>query len=982
MDSKPTREDRLLDGLLDRLLDLPQSQREAQLQRLTESRPQLAARLRRMLDLAEQDFANLSPAGALQGDLLEDWLHEQVTQLNPGDEFCGFHIESLVGSGGMSNVYKARRDYDAFTTTVALKLIHRDAAGAVSNEFLRHEQRALARLEHPGIARFIDAGVGPNGELYLAMEFVDGVAMLDFADGARLGLRDRAKLLIELCRALEHAHARQLVHGDVKSANVLVDGEGRVRLVDFGISSDTGTGTNGEIRAYTPDCAAPEQLAGSGITTATDVFQVGSLAYRLLAGVSRLRRGPIIEQSRILPMPPSLAVAALETNDAAAVSGARGFVRSKQLVKALGGDLDAIVLRCLQPEPELRYSSIAEMREDLELWLRGRCVRTREAGLGLRFGKFLRRHAAAASVVGVILTIAAIASVLALRQMRNSELERLAEAGRAIQVERFLSETFRAASPYLRADSKDPLATIAAVGAGLLNEDQALDPRSRARLGLSLAQLQLARGNHAQASTILRTVGSGLKDEEAGVSALRAELLEAHAQAETDADRLNQAIAAQRSAIMQWQDAQADPHTLALARAHLGDMLRRSGSMNEAGVEFSAAMPVVLADFSATNLEQIRVLDRYVRYLGLTGRLDDMRNLKAIVVERVGPGVDRGLADAELSAILAEIDSSLTDPYVAAGHFEQAANKFETLLGDAHPRVARAMVDACVSLMESGQMSKAKAACQRGLEIYDRGESASSVNSAIARFNLASIAYNSGQLRQALELARTAAEQSEHHQQSYLQMHTGLLLGRIAIAQGRLEQALAHLDASRSLSPPNEATLLEIGLQSAFALIEIGRLDEAAAALDSIAPLLEQQLPADRARNRTWTELARLRLAVARGEASSAAAFIDGVLTGYSDSPGHNDLELGWILGELAKCALMAGDNNQALQLASRALALSNAESNGVYWANAHAISRAAGAPASLTDDALARDILRHHAVDTSLARSFLASAPSPSQNP
>jgi serine/threonine-protein kinase len=981
MKTESTREDRLLDGLLDRLLDLPGAQRESHIQRLSATRPQLALRLRRLLALAEQDAPGLSPAGAMQGGLLEDWLDEQLAALAPGDEFCGFHIEALVGSGGMSNVYRARRDYDGFATTVALKLIHRGSAGAMPNEILRHEQRALARLEHPGIARFIDAGVGPEGDLYLAMEFVDGTAMLDYADGAKLGLRDRATLLIALCRALEHAHARRLVHGDVKSANVLVDAEQRVRLVDFGISSDAGMDANGQVRAFTPECAAPEQLAGTGITTATDVFQVGCLAYRLFAGISRLQSVRPDDQSPGVPMPPSMMLATLPADVAAALAAARGFARSGNLGKALAGDLDAIILRCLHTDPDRRYPSIAEIREDLELWLQDRCVRARPARARVRMGKFLRRNARSASVVGVVLLLSAIASAIALSRMRQAELERLAEAERAIRVERFLSETFRAASPYLRADSKDPLATIAALGAGLLGEDQALDARSRARLGLSLAQLQLARGNHVQASELLQAVESALHDDTSGVPALRAELLAARASAETEADRLDQAIAAQRDSIAQWQGADASPMMLALQRGHLGDMLRRSGQLDQAEVEFAAAMPVILADFSVTDLEQIRVLDRYVRFLGVSGRLEDLRVLQGRIAERIGTRESRGLADAELSAIQAEIDSALTDPALAATRFVQTANKFEALLGDAHPRVARAMVDACVSRLESGQMAEARALCQRGLDIYERG-SADSVNSAIARFNLASIAYNSGQLRQADQLALQTADLSERHQQPYLQAHTQLLLGRIAIAQGRLDQALLRLGESRRTAPMNEATSLEIGQQSAFALIESGRLEEAAAELESIAPLLEHLLPADRARNRTWTQLAHVRLAVARGEVESVSEALESVLTSYSESPGRSDLELGWILGELAACALNAGDLSKALQLSTRALGITTSESSGVYWANARAISRAAGAPASEAEDALARDILRHHAVETQLARTFLASVPKPAGNP
>lgn len=973
MNASSARDERLLDRLLETLLDLPQAERVRRIGNLAEKQPQLAARLTRLLALAEQDATTLPPAGALHPGLLGDLLGDGAPMLEAGEDFCGFRIEALIGRGGMSEVYRASRAYDGFTATVALKLIHRDAGREIRAETLRHEQRALARLEHPGIARFIDAGVGPQGDLWLAMEHVDGEPILVHADRLRLDLRARTRLLVDLCRALEHAHARRLVHGDVKSANVLVDAEQRLRLVDFGISSDASSGANGGVRAFTPECAPPEQLAGRGITTATDVFQVGALAYRLLGGRSRLGAGAAAAAVDAAPVAPSIALAALAGEEADALAQARSLPRAAVLRRALAGDLDAVVLHCLQPDPEQRYVGCAELREDLEAWLATRRVRARRGGAGLRIGKFLRRHAWAATAVALAAVAALVASGFALYRMREAQLERLAEAERAIQVERFLSETFRAASPYLRDDSSDPLSTIAALGDDLLRDAAGLDPRTRARLGLSLAQLHLARGEHATARAMLEAADALAGD----APALRGDLLSARAASEADADDTEAAIESQREAIRLLQSARVPPLQLALAQGQLGDLLRRAGLHDEAGAAFAAAMPTVLADFAGADIDRVRVVDRYVRYLSQSGKLDGLRELRAQVAPRVAREGAHGLVDAELGSVLAEIDSLLSGPAAAAPAFELAAQRFEALLGGSHPRVARALTDACVSRLESGEMAPARDLCLRGLAIYRGSSGADSANAAVATSNLAVIAYDSGLLPEADRHSERSSEVFDRLGQPNMQVHGRLLGARIAIARGRYTQALGELDRAAALHAAtmadNDVFAIEIAQQRAFALLGLGRPDEAAAALDAVAPALERILPADRARNRAWTSVARAQVAGARGDVAALDRLAESALADYRATPGKNELELGWLFAELALAARAAGQDATTITLADGALERMTPEASGAHWAQAWATRRLSGGAADAALDARARDLLVTQQVDTSTARAFLA---------
>jgi hypothetical protein len=376
----------------------------------------------------------------------------------------------------------------------------------------------------------------------------------------------------------------------------------------------------------------------------------------------------------------------------------------------------------------------------------------------------------------------------------------------------------------------------------------------------------------------------------------------------------------------------------------------------------------------------VRAVDRYVRHLTQDGDLEGLRDLRAQVAARAERDDASGLADAELGSALAEIDSSLGGPAAAAPAFELAARRFEALLGGSHPRVARALTDACVSRLESGDMARARELCLRGLSIYRESTGADSANAAVAASNLAVIAYNSGALPEADRHSERSSEVFERLGQPYMQVHGRLLRARIAIAHGRYGQAMRELERATVLRAAaladNDALAIEIAQQRAFALIGLGQLDEAAAALDSVAPAIERILPADRARNRVWANVARAQLAGARGDVASLDRLAESVLADYRATPGSNELELGWIYAELASAARRAGARATALGLSASALERMTPDRNGAHWADAWATRRLAGAAAEVESDARARDLLVSQQVDTPTARAFLALRP------
>jgi serine/threonine-protein kinase len=342
-----------------------------------------------------------------------------------------YRIVRPLGHGGMGDVFLATLEGDGFERSVALKLIRRGLDTERVLERFRQERRILAGLRHPNIAGLLDGGATADGRPFFVMEFVDGEPIDEFCDRTRASVRERLETIEVLCGAVHHAHQNLVVHRDIKPPNVLVDSDGTPTLLDFGIgkalSSDQdadGGVTRVEERALTPDFAAPEILKGDPVTTATDVYGLGVLLYILLAGTLPYPRGgspaeQLTARSRRPPRPGDVAPPG----------------------RKIPGELDAVVLKAMAPEPEERYGSAAALAEDLRRYLEGRPVRARPPGMLYSARKFVARHrAAAVATVGVMVALVGATAYTALQSRRVA-----AERDKALEVRGFLLESFGAA---------------------------------------------------------------------------------------------------------------------------------------------------------------------------------------------------------------------------------------------------------------------------------------------------------------------------------------------------------------------------------------------------------------------------------------------------------------------------------------------------------------------------------------------------------
>jgi serine/threonine-protein kinase len=367
----------------------------------------------------------------------------------------------------------AIREGDDFSRTVALKVIRRGFDTDRVLERFRLERRILAELRHPNIAALVDGGATDDGRPYFVMEFIDGEPIDAYCEREGLGVRERLALVRTVCSAVHHAHQNLVVHRDIKPANVLVTTDGVPKLLDFGIGKvladdgDAAPVTVIEERALTPEYAAPEQLGGGAVTTATDVFGLGALLYRVLTG--RLPwvpeggdRRAISELRRQAPARPSTVA-----------SGAR-----------LPAEVDAIVLKALREDPEERYPGPLALADDLERFLAGRPVLARAPTLGYTLRKFVARNRVPVAAAAVLVVALIGTTGYTWRQSERVAAER----DKALEVRGFLLETFGAAGPD-RATG-DPVTARALLDgqAATVMDQYADDPALRAEMMMVLAE--------------------------------------------------------------------------------------------------------------------------------------------------------------------------------------------------------------------------------------------------------------------------------------------------------------------------------------------------------------------------------------------------------------------------------------------------------------------------------------------------------------
>ncbi len=443
-----------------------------------------------------------------------------IDPLDTGQRLGAYRITDMLGQGGMSVVYRAERADNQFEQTVAVKLLRSVPHPEVLQRF-RTERHILAALDHPNIAQILDGGTTPDGRPYFVMEYVDGRPITEYCNENQLSIEERLDLFSTVVETVQYAHRSLIIHRDLKPSNVLVRDDGAVKLLDFGIAKVLDVGPNESFAApstrtgrhlMTPEYAAPEQVKGEAITTATDVYALGILLYELLAGCRPYaldQHSPYDVVQMVCDTDPARPSTALRANqddapEPEAVADARDSTPSR-LKRHLQGDLDAIVLKALRKDPGARYDTAAVLANDIEAYLDGRPVQAYTGSWTYRLRKFVqRRRTTVASAALILLLLAGYAVTLTVQTNRIR-----AERNKAEAVTAFLVDLFEGSDPLrpMRAPRSDSLTLRNILDRGAKRARTELDgqPAVQAKLMSIIGRVYTNTGHYSRADSLLQT---------------------------------------------------------------------------------------------------------------------------------------------------------------------------------------------------------------------------------------------------------------------------------------------------------------------------------------------------------------------------------------------------------------------------------------------------------------------------------------------
>jgi eukaryotic-like serine/threonine-protein kinase len=514
-----------ISAYLDQALELKEAERAQWLAALAQNDPATAELLSSVLADREQEGFSQFLAGPPPFPLDDI---QNATLI--GRQVGPYVIEAEVGRGGMGSVWRARRADGRFEGEVAIKFVHPAWIGRIGEQRFLTEGNLLGHLNHPNIARLIDAGVLDATQPYLVIEYVEGEPIDAYCDRHKLGVEDRIKLFLSVLAAVAHAHSHLIVHRDIKPANIHVSSDGAVKLLDFGIAKllddEAGSAalTKSSAIALTPQYAAPEQLLGGAITTATDVYALGVVLYVMLVGLHPLARdgrtgADLVRAATIEDRPRASTLAAprgsddARARDAALRAENRGTT-ARQLSRVLAGDLDNILTRALAVSPAERYAGASDLAADLRRFLSHQPVQAHAPGWRYRLTKLLRRRPLESILVAGVLLAIGVGLAATFWQWRIAEIQRRAAIEQRERAERMLARTV-AANDFTTnlltemAQVSHPVRFSDIIERGeKLALDNGGDAGQRAHALLALAFFYLAASDNAKGEELTRRAGA------------------------------------------------------------------------------------------------------------------------------------------------------------------------------------------------------------------------------------------------------------------------------------------------------------------------------------------------------------------------------------------------------------------------------------------------------------------------------------------
>ena len=703
--------------------------------------------------------AMVSRDGADLPDVLEGasaLLHDEAPASMP-EQVGSYRIERELGRGGMGVVYLGVRHADDFEHRVAIKMLPSALYDPQQLGRFKNERQILASLQHPGIARLLDGGTTESGVPYVVMDFVDGERIDDYCDRVHASLEDRLQLFLQVCDAVSHAHRRLVVHRDIKPNNILIDGEGDPKLLDFGIAKLVDPAESDldvtSTRIMTLSYASPEQIEGAPVGTGTDVYALGALLYQLL---TRERPHGSSDTSA-----PELARRILEDDPQ------RPSVRANDA--RLSGDLDTICLKALQREPEHRYATVDALAADVVAHLESRPIEAVAPTAGYRVRKFVRRNRAAslaAAVALVAMVVGASGLVVGLLRAQAAETAALEEAEVARAVTEFLVNSFNQAGADSLLGMRLSAIQVLDRGSERIDQDLAERPAIRVRLKRAMAESYMGLG---QMVTARRLIAESLETLDAD-DPQRPVLLSLKAVT----DRYAENTAESRAAV-------DEAMSLILPQVDTTSAEAFRSTPELSGALMRVLQEAALVNATEADYEEARMwAERAVRLRQLYGDTLSERSSLAVATlgsvhafagrwEEADPLLTQAYGWAQ--QILPQdhpttlnIGSIVATMLVRTGRFDSAMVVFNdllprqiSLLGERHPNVVQTKLNMGTALMDLDEV-RSQDMLEDALEGFRALNGPTSLSTTSPMLNLGLIAQSQGRLRDALGYYQAVAD--------------------------------------------------------------------------------------------------------------------------------------------------------------------------------------------------------------------------------
>jgi serine/threonine protein kinase/Tfp pilus assembly protein PilF len=897
---------RRADALFDAVLDVPTAEQDDYLVAAAGDDTALLEDVRQLLAAhrASGDFLENAarPDGA--AFLRDSWdaaVTPTLSRVGP------FRVVREIGRGGMGAVYLAERDDAQFEQRVALKVVRGLGADASLVRRFREERRILARLEHRHIARLLDGGVTDDGTPWFAMEFIEGERMDRWCDARSLSVDARLCLFEAACEAVQYAHRQLVVHRDLKPSNIMVTAAGELKLLDFGVArllSAEDSEVTQTVFGMTPQYAAPEQVRGQPITTATDIYALGVLLYELLTGKRPYdvsQRSPAEIERIVCDVEPPRPSSTFEGDDAADRARLRATTPDR-LQRRLRGDLDVIVAKAMKKNPAERYPTAAALAEDLRRHLRDQTISARPDSAAYKAAKFVRRHRGGVAVA----TALALGTVLVM--LREYRLRSLAEAETrtARSVEQYLLTVFGSADPFLPQDSSAARATARELldrGTARLDTALATEPQVRSRIRTALGRVYANLGLYDQSSR-----------------------------------QLELALSEQRAV-------NGDRNTAAAATLdELGLLRDRQGRIDEADSLLSMALDrhrnVSGGRDSATaaTLEHLSEVRRERNEFPSAEAL--IR--EALSIRRALQG-DSALATSISQQMLAEVLHDQGADSAAAPLYREALGIRERVVGRNHPLVAKTMFNLALTERRLGHIAASESLYRQTLDIQrqtlgeDHPSVASTLNGLADLLHKAASRSDEAEalLRQALTINRRRL--GEQH------VEVSTNLGNLAaIVRERGDYAEAEKLLRQALAI-DEATFGPEHSYVGYDLNELATILRMRGKPDSATPIFRRVLAMNRKiageghRNTLAVKVQLGRALREDGKFADAADVFREALTHLKpDNPDTDPFTVGATIG-LGRSLVRLGKEDEALPLLRNALASSTAKFGATNYRTAEA---------------------------------------------